>query len=187
MNELALLKLATDQFKRLVSSVKADQWNAATPDTDWDTRELVNHMVNELMWIKPMVEGKTIAEVADKFDGDLLGNDPVMAATVAADSAVETLSQPGALERTVHLSMGDTSAADYCEQITSDIAVHNWDLAKAIGADTKIDPSLVALANKIFGPMAEGARSKGLFGPIVEVPEDSDAQTKMLAMTGRKA
>ena len=52
-------------------------WTAATPCADWDVRELVNHVVGEDRWTKPLVDGRTIADVGNYLDGDLLGDQPV--------------------------------------------------------------------------------------------------------------
>ena len=57
--------------------VGEDQWGAPTPCADWDVRELVNHVAGEDLWTAPLLEGSTIEEVGDRFDGDLLGDDPI--------------------------------------------------------------------------------------------------------------
>ena len=59
-----------------VNAVTDDQWDAPTPCRDWTVRDLVNHVVGEDRWTEPLVEGRTIAEVGDSLDGDLLGDDP---------------------------------------------------------------------------------------------------------------
>ncbi|MER5391508.1 maleylpyruvate isomerase N-terminal domain-containing protein [Saccharopolyspora sp. NPDC002686] len=42
IDDLALVLTATGE---LVAGVQRDQWDAATPCTDWNVRELVSHMV----------------------------------------------------------------------------------------------------------------------------------------------
>ena len=54
-------------FGRLVHRIAADQWGNDTPCSDWDVRALVNHLVNEALWVKPLLDGMTIAEVGDRF------------------------------------------------------------------------------------------------------------------------
>ena len=134
---------AVDGFGARVEAVAPGQWGDPTPCSDWDVRTLVNHLVNENAWTAPLFKGATIAEVGDRFDGDLLGDDPKGA---WADSAVEAkaaVSEQGALARTVHLSFGDTPAPEYVMQLTADYVVHAWDLARAVGADERLDPELV--------------------------------------------
>ena len=108
MSELVeLYRKAVDQFGGLVDQIRDDQWASPTPCTEWDVRALVNHIVNENLWMPPLLEGKTIEEVGDRFDGDVLGDDPKQSWKQASEEAVGATAQSGALERTVHLSFGD--------------------------------------------------------------------------------
>ena len=67
---------AVEAFGERVRAVPDDRWNGSTPCTDWDVRALVNHLVGENLWTPPLFEGKTIAEIGDVYDGDVLGADP---------------------------------------------------------------------------------------------------------------
>jgi uncharacterized protein (TIGR03086 family) len=184
MNE-ALMTDAIVGFGQRLTTVDAGQWSAATPCADWDIRTLVNHVVAELLWVPPLLEGKTIADVGDRFDGDVLGDDPRETWTSAAADAEAAASQTGTQERTVHLSFGDFSGSDYLGQLTSDLVIHAWDLARAIGADDRLDPALVAFVDDFLSPQIDAWRSAGAFGPAVDVGPDADTQAKLLAQTGR--
>src|SRR4029079_345357 len=70
-----------------VNAVGADQWDEPTPCRDWTVRDLVNHVVGEDRWTVPLGEGRTIADVGTSLDGDLLGEDPVSSALMAARGA----------------------------------------------------------------------------------------------------
>src|SRR6478735_7046051 len=48
-----LYRRAQDTFGERVHGVRADQWRAPTPCTDWDVRSLVNHVVGENRWAGP--------------------------------------------------------------------------------------------------------------------------------------
>ncbi|WP_236239521.1 TIGR03086 family metal-binding protein [Streptomyces sp. CC228A] len=179
---------ALDLFSSHVHAIRADQWDAPTPCTEWTVRDLVNHLTGEQLWTVPLVrDGSTIAEVGDAYDGDLLGEDPVATWDEAAAAARGVLREPGALDRTVHLSYGDVPAAAYCAQMTADAVVHAWDLARGIGADDTIPAPLVDFALQEYGPHAEEFAAGGLFAPALPAPPDADAQTKLLALLGRAA
>ena len=64
-------------------------------------------------------------------------------ATEAGEDARAAVSEAGALDRTVHLSFGDTPAEEYIRQLFADHLIHGWDLAVGIGADRTIDPESV--------------------------------------------
>jgi uncharacterized protein (TIGR03086 family) len=168
-----------------VEAIPSEAWGRRTPCEDWDVRTLVNHVVGEELWTRPLAEGGTIAEVGDRFDGDVLGADPVetarRAAAEAAD-AVDAALPGGAL---VHLSFGDVPIDEYVWQLSADHLVHGWDLAAATGQDRTLDPELVAGVAGWFAEREELYRSAGAIGPRVEAP--GDPQSQLLAAFGRKA
>ena len=181
-----LYRRAMAGFGDLVHGVGGDQWSKPTPCSDWSVRDLTNHVLGENRWLPPMMAGKTVADVGDAFEGDLLGDDPAAAWDEAAKDALVAVEEPGALERTVHLSFGDFPGRFYLGQVLSDHVIHAWDLARAIGGNEDLDPELVRFAYDEMVPQFEQWRAAGAFGPKVEVPEDSDVQTKLLAEAGRR-
>ncbi|MGH9283814.1 MAG: TIGR03086 family metal-binding protein [Acidimicrobiales bacterium] len=187
MNDLVqLYRRAVDQFGARVAAVGGDQWDQPTPCADWNVRELVNHVVGENAWALPLFEGATIAEVGDQLDGDLLGEDPVVAWKERAEPAVAAAGEEGALERIVHVSFGDIPGREYVSQVTTDHVIHAWDLARGAGGDERLDPELVEFAYAYLEPQVEGWRAAGAFGPKLDLPEDSGLQDRLLALTGRQ-
>jgi uncharacterized protein (TIGR03086 family) len=172
-------------FVDRVQQVRPDQWGAPTPCTDWDVRALVNHVVGEDRWTVPMFGGATIAEVGDRFDGDLLGADPAGSTADAAKQADATVGEPGALDRTVHLSFGDTPAEEYLQQLLADHLVHAWDLAVAVGAEPRLDPQAVAVCAEWFANREDMYRRAGAIGPRVDVPGTAGEQDQLIAGFGR--
>ncbi|MFD4537823.1 TIGR03086 family metal-binding protein [Kitasatospora sp. NPDC058397] len=161
------------------------QWDAPTPCADWSVRELVNHLTGEQLWIPELLMGATISEVGGRFDGDVLGDDPVTAWTEAADAARDAFAVPGATELTVHLSFGDVSGQYYLDQLTTDLVIHSWDLAEAIGRHTRLPAELVDFALGEFAGYGDLSGS-GLFDPPLPIPDDAGPQTRLLALTGRR-
>lgn len=178
---------ALDLFSQRVHAIRDDQWDDPTPCTEWSVRDLVNHLTGEQLWVAPLVgEGRTIAQVGDVYDGDVLGDDPVAVWDGAVASARDAFHEKGALDRTVHLSSGETAASAYCSQMTADAVVHAWDLSRAIGADERLPLRLVDFTLQEVSPYADSLAGTGLFAPPVRPPADADAQTKLLCMLGRK-
>jgi uncharacterized protein (TIGR03086 family) len=184
---VSLFERAVDEFDKRVQAISEDQWGDDTPCTEWSVRDLVSHVVVEDRWVKPLIEGKTIAEVGGAFDGDLLGDDPKHAWKEAAEESIAASSSEGALTATCHISSGDTSGEDYLSQVLSDNVIHTWDLARGVGADDRLDPELVAFAHSYLAPQIQSWRRAGVIGPALDVPENADRQTKLLAVAGRKA
>ena len=161
------------------------RWNTPTPLPGWTVRQLVNHLVNEERWTPPLLSGATIEEVGSRFDGDLLGDDPVAVFDDAAAAALAAVRADGALGGTVHLSFGDHPAREYAMQLAADHLVHAWDLARAIGADETLDTDAVTAVREWFDAMETTYRDAGVIGPRVELPADANEQATLLAMMGR--
>jgi uncharacterized protein (TIGR03086 family) len=161
------------------------RWDTPSPLPGWTVRQLVNHLVNEERWTPPLLSGSTIEEVGSRFDGDLLGDDPVAAFDDAAAAALSALRAEGALEGTVHLSFGDHPTREYAMQLAADHLVHAWDLARAIGADQTLDADAVTAVRDWFEAMEATYRDMGVIGPRVEIPTDAGPQEQLLAMMGR--
>jgi uncharacterized protein (TIGR03086 family) len=185
MDLVELYRRSLVEFTDRVRLVGAEQWSAPTPCTDWDVHTLVNHVVNEDRWTPPLFAGKTIADVGDQFDGDLIGDDPAGAASDAAAQATAAVAEPGAMERIVHLSFGDFPGEVYAWQLLADHVVHGWDLAAAVGADRQLDPQLVSALAKWFTEQEDFYRQAGVIGPRVQVPPDASEQARLLAAFGR--
>jgi uncharacterized protein (TIGR03086 family) len=179
-----LFARGVERYGRRLGEV-GDRWQAPTPDTEWDVRALVNHVLVENLWAPPLLEGRTIAEVGDRFDGDQLGADPAAAWAAAAAASVAAVREDGALDRTVHVSFGDIPAREYVSQLVSDHLIHGWDLARALGDDGPLDAELVEFVYDFMAPQADGWRSAGVFGARVDVPAGAEREAELLAITGR--
>lgn len=177
---------ALEGFGTVVTAIRDDQWHNPTPCADWDVRTLANHLVNENRWVPELLAGKTVAEVGDAFDGDLLGDDPVRAFETSAAAAVAAASRDDALTRTTHLSFGDVPGEEYLSQVFADALIHRWDLARAVGADDRLEPDLVEVCAGWFAQREDAYRSAGAIGPRLPVPDGAGAQTRLLAAWGRR-
>ena len=177
-------------FAALVAGVGAEQWHDGTPCSEWDVRTLVHHLLYEQRWVAPLFEGMTVEQVGDRFEGDLMGDDASTWPGLLASSMEEAhaaVTGPDALKRTVHLSFGDTSGQEYVIQLTGDLAIHAWDLARATGQDDAIDPDAVALLLPWAEAYAELLTASGMFGSPLDVGADAPDEVRLLGLVGRRA
>jgi uncharacterized protein (TIGR03086 family) len=189
-DQLQQFLAAQQAFGSVVHRVGADQWSNPTPCSQWNVRALVNHLVYEQLWATPMLEGVTVAEVGDRFDGDLLGSDPVSAWDLAAKESAAAFSAPGALDRTTSSSRGPLPARQYIGEMTMDLLVHRWDLGQGIGDEQRFtDDELGQVEAMVTAmqPMQEQLQAAGVFGAPVAVDAGADAQARALAAMGRRA
>lgn len=179
---LALQKQAHREFATRLTAVT--DWDAPTPDEDWNVRELVSHVVEEQQWVPWLLAGKTVKQAQKHISP--LGDDLVaewrlysLAATAAwAEASLDTL---------VHLSYDKVPVAEYLREQVSDVAIHSWDLARAVGAPEELDEALVAAVWTVFEPQRETLAASGLYHPPVPLPDDAPLQLRLLAITGRDA
>jgi len=180
MDVVELHNRTVRNFAELVADVADNQWTEPTPCSDWDVLALVNHVVGEERWAVPLMEGRTIADVGDSLDGDLLGKDPAGAASSAAREAEVAAGLP--IDK-VHLSYGDEDPQEYLHQLAADHLIHGWDLAVAIGARPRLDADLVDEITPWFAEREQIYRSAGVVGAHLEgftAPAD-----ELLAAFGR--
>lgn len=176
---------AMQEFDRRVRSIGADQWRSPTPCAEWTVHDLVNHLVNEQLWVPELLAGSTMDQVGDRFDGDQLGADPKARWNATATAARAAWVEPGATERRVHLSFGESDASEYGWQMTLDLGVHAWDLAAAIGVDDTIDPALADTLYETWGERIREFAGLGIFGTPLGTAAGTDPQTALLAVAGR--
>jgi uncharacterized protein (TIGR03086 family) len=157
-------------------------WSAPTPDTEWTVRDLVTHVIEEQQWVPYLLAGQTIAKAQKELEplrDDLLGewNLYSLAATAAwAETDPETR---------VHLSYDEVTMADYLREQVSDVAIHTWDLARAVGADEELDAELVEAVWTVFEPQKDTLAASGLYAPPIPLPDDAPLLQRLLAVTGR--
>ena len=177
---LALQKQAHREFGVRLGLVT--DWDAPTPDTEWNVRDLVSHVVEEQQWVPHLLAGSSTADARRRLEP--LGDDLraewrlySLAATSAWDAA-----SPDAQ---VSLSYDTVSVRDYLREQVSDVAIHSWDLARAVGADETLDDGLVAGVWTVFEPQRDTLSASGLFAAPIPLPEDASLQLRLLALTGR--
>ena len=172
-------------FADRVNTVREDQWGDPTPCTQWTVRDLTNHVTYENLWTVPLLEGATIEEIGDRFEGDVLGEDPIRSALAAAGAAITSMAEQLPRGGTVHLSFGETPKEEYAMQLAADNLVHGWDLAAATGGDTRMEPHLVHAIIDWFDDREELYRSGGAIAGRQQLT--GDAQHDLLARFGRDA
>ncbi|MFC7614026.1 TIGR03086 family metal-binding protein [Actinokineospora soli] len=154
------------------------------PCTEWTVRDLVNHLTSEHFWAPYLLRGATLPEVGDRFDGDVLGPDPVDAWTRASTASRAAFHERPALTGQVHTSGGPINADEYAWQMIFDLTIHSWDLARGAGLDDRLDPDLVMTVTdelSQYFPVWYGA----ILDHPVAVPPTAGDQDRLIAATGR--
>jgi uncharacterized protein (TIGR03086 family) len=185
---LELFQRAQNQFSDRVDAVEPDQWDDESLP-GWTVGDLVAHLVNEQLWVPPLLAGEPFDLIDGRFPedtDDLLGTDPFTGWETAADGALSAFAEDDALIRTVHLERGPTPATQYILEMTADLTVHAWDLAHATGGDTELDGELITAA-LVFAEQLPEDGVPGLFDPPLDTSAAASPQQRLLARFGRKS
>lgn len=168
------------RFTQRVEAVPDDAWDNPSPCAGWAARDVVRHLVG---WM-PGFFARWDVTLAT---GPSVDTDPVGAWAAVNGSIQTALDDPATLAHEADGPMGRMSLDRIVGMIVvGDVLIHTWDLSRATGLDESLDPDEVQRMSGIMQMSDEMLRSGGQFGPKVEVAEDADAQTKMIAFSGRR-
>ncbi|MEO3807537.1 TIGR03086 family metal-binding protein [Sphaerisporangium sp. B11E5] len=167
------------EVERLVESVPLDRMEDPTPCAGWDVRALLGHLVWEnLLWTS-----LAMGAPRSDFAADHLGDDHAGAFRAAARATLAAFSRPGMLEE----RFGPAPGWRLVEQVTIEMLVHGWDLAKALGRPAGIAPdvarAVLPAVVEIYGdhPRTSGAS----FAPARPVPPGATPADRLAAYLGR--
>jgi uncharacterized protein (TIGR03086 family) len=185
MDPVTNLGHAFDIGHAVLRNVGSDAWSNQSPCTEWKARDVANHMIGGAKMLTGAVKGAGMDPAA--LAGDLAGSDPAASYKAATDEAMTALrGDPGFVGRTVKLPFGEMPGAVVAGLFTTDHFTHAWDVAKATGQNTDLDPqmaqALLGVAKQTIGP---DLRHPGVFGPEQPARADSPNADQLAAYLGR--
>ncbi len=140
--------LTSAGFERRVRAVRSAQWSWSTPCSEWDVRQLVNHVTRGNLNYVGLLDSATAADFLRARDADALGTDPVGAYVRSVRRCAEAFASPGALRRVLDYPLGRVTGDQALAVRTVDTAVHTWDLARAIGLAEEVAHRLGGMAGR---------------------------------------
>lgn len=184
-NPVELFQKATSGLNQVLSGIKPDQIDAQTPCREWKVSGLLEHVTGGAAHLSASMSGGA-GQAGPPASGSGLAQLAAGYRSAVAQVLAKAAS-PGALEAQVVTPAGEMSAAQFMGILALDHLVHTWDLAKATGQNTRLDPALTETCYGMFVPgLIDIARPHGAFGPPVPVPEGASTQDKLLGYTGRQ-
>ena len=174
-----------DSSIKFVSNVSSDAWGNDTPCSDWDVKAVVNHIVYENVWMVALFNGRTIEEVGDEFEGDLVGDDPAGVYLRTANEVKAILAEPDAMSRTCQISSGPVTGAEYSKQLFLDTLIHGWDIAVGSKQNATLDDYLVNMCTPLAQEIAGNEGYRAAFNEATNGSSSDNPQTRLLALLGR--
>jgi uncharacterized protein (TIGR03086 family) len=154
------------RFGQAVASARG-KWDRRSPCDHWDARAVLEHVIgfHDLLLLRPL-----------GLKPDRPRDDPQARWQLTYDSLTAAF-EPGRASR--------LDAFKLVPNLTRDVLVHTWDLARAVGADDRLDPAWCQRFYAGLPADPQALAASGMFEAPVTVAGDSDPQTKLLARLGR--
>ena len=180
-NPVELYEGAVRSARDAVAGTKESQLQDPTPCADWNVQALVDRMVGGSKFFNALLTG---AQPAQQEPGS--GNRAEFEAVT--ETMLQATRDPANIQRQITLGANNMAGGEFLPIAFLDTLIHTWDLAKATGQNTDLDPKLVEACYAMFAPRMDGLRqSGGEFGPAVPVPDSASTQVRLLGVTGRRA
>lgn len=143
------------------------KWDHHSPCEQWDARAVLEHVIgfHDVLILRPLA----LKPARPREDPQARWQLTYASLTKAFGSGRIT----------------DLVAYKLIPSLSRDVLVHTWDLARAVGADDRLDPGWCEL---FYGDLPADLKAlgpPGMFGAPVAVPDESDAQARLLARLGR--
>lgn len=156
--------------RRFAESVRAadGKWDRRSPCDVWDARGVLEHVIgfHDALLLRPL-----------GLKPDRPRDDPQVRWELTYGQ-LEKAFGPGQRLRELNVYA-------VLPNITRDVLVHTWDLARAVGADDRLDTQWCEQFYAALPDDPLALRVSGMFGVPVALGDDADVQSKLLARLGR--
>jgi uncharacterized protein (TIGR03086 family) len=187
MTPIEALVPAIQQVQSYLDQIQPDQWDAPTPCAEWNVRGLAEHLVGGSRMSTTLLNDGSADEAKACFVGNVVGENP--AADFAAAAAIEVSTMKAAsLDAMVDHPAMQMPTAQLLNFRVLDYLVHSWDLARALGLDETLSPTLVDHVWETIQPMVPMIPHVGVFasGASGTVTADAPLQLRLLDLLGRR-
>ncbi len=164
----------------VIAGLTDTDWTAPTPCTEWNVRDLVDHLVTGNDRFTSSL-GEPVTPRTDAAAADLLG-----AYRDSAAALVTAFDQPDVLERVITVPFGSVPGIVALHLRITEVLVHGWDLASATGRAGTFPEDLaeqeLAFSRAKLGDIPA---DRTPFGAPQPVADDAPAIDRLAACLGR--
>jgi uncharacterized protein (TIGR03086 family) len=171
--------------RRFGESVRAanGKWDRRSPCGAWDARGVLEHVIgfHDVLLLRPL-----------GLKPDRPRDDPQRRWELTYDQLEEAFKPARRLlERVIDIPELHDNPATRLDarammpNLTRDVLVHTWDLARAVGADDRLDARCCELFYAALPSDPRALNASGMFDAPVTASDPADVQSKLLARLGR--
>ena len=181
----ALGKARLELTTRL-NAIATTDWEKATPCTEWNVRQLVNHVVGLHHRVARLVRDGSRKEYIATREDNWIGIDHIAAWREGIRALDEAINDAPSLDVTVAYRI-PVSAREVIGLTAFDTAVHTWDVSRAIGVSEQLDDGLARFALDFMQWLRSQPELASLFDSTKsELPRGATAQARLLQLAGRE-
>ena len=156
------------RFGEAVGSANG-KWNRRSPCDGWDARGVLEHVIgfHDVLLLRPLGLKPNRPQ------------NPQVRWELTYDALTEAFESGGVTR---------LDARKLVPSLTRDVLVHTWDLARAVGADDRLDPGWCELVYAGLPEDPQALSASGMFNAPVAVNSETseiDVQARLLARLGR--
>ena len=187
MDPLDAIDAASATLAGILDQVGPDQMDSPTPCDAWNVRELINHLAMGNEMSIAMMDGATQEEVT-AFTSRQYAGDVRALCRSSIEAQLIRFHEVDDWDVIVHHLIGDIPASQLLGFRITDLALHAWDLASAIGSELRLSDDLAIQIYEFMKPMEPFIATVGVFGdgPSGAMAADADLQQRLLDLTGRR-
>ena len=191
---VAIFEKAASRVQAIMSGIRQEQGANPTPCTEWDVRQVMNHVIGGAEVLAGSLEGDMPEGVGgvspnSSYSGEKDVSKLAQAYANESTRILGAVQRPGAMEAATPGGM--MTVPQFLVAMATDHIIHGWDLARATGQDDALDADVVEAAYAMMtspeGSMfVDMGRQMGFVGPTVTVSDDARLQDKLVAHMGRQ-
>jgi len=185
------LEPAARRMAELVRGVPDELLDAPTPNPEYNLGDLLDHVGGAAVAFTGAARKETGDATSQGPSGDAsrLGDDWRERIPRDLAALADAWRDPEAWDGMTKAGGVDLPGAVAGLVALDEVVIHGWDIARASGQDYNPDPgSLEAVHGFVaqFSEPGQEAARAGLFGPVVDVPDDAPMLDRVIGLTGRE-
>ncbi|AZG45860.1 TIGR03086 family metal-binding protein [Gordonia insulae] len=181
------ISAAADAMAGLAAKVSDDMLGRPTPCTDTDLAAMLGHVVGL---------SAAFAAAARKDNGPLTSTAPDVshtelpaewrsALTRNLGDLVDGWRDPDAWRGMTKAGGVEAPAEVLGTVALSELVLHGWDVARSIGVDYELPDGILQIVYDFHFPPQPQSEREGMFGPVVDIPDDARLVDRLAGLTGR--
>lgn len=171
----------------VLDAVPADAWDRPSPCEGWVARDVVRHLIDTQ---RDFLTGRgfDLGPAGGEAVGPAVDADPAGAWRAHASAVTGLLARPEVPDTGYDGWFGPTTVgATLVQFYVPDMVIHRWDVASAVGGDTRLSDGELDRTAESIDSWGEAMYMDGICKPGLEPPAGVSRQVTLLARMGRQA